>query len=288
MGKQPIVTFAVCAYNEEKIIAECIRHIQNLHYPNKEIIVGSDGTDRTTEISKSFGVKVITSRKRLGKTQMLMRIIKEAKGEIIVINDAEIFLFPNNAIYEIAEKFKDNKIGGLSFGSSAPAEMEFTSWWGFVESIIQDLFRYYRFKKNPLTSLKQANFLVMANAFRKDAITKLETINDDAEIAYQLLSKGYHLLYVPTVAFYSRGGSAKSINDNIRQRTRTAVGWIQIGKMFKINFLKFYIESFWLFCKLIGSLAIWILVFLYSYLRGRFFYLIGRQSSKQIWKKVKR
>jgi cellulose synthase/poly-beta-1,6-N-acetylglucosamine synthase-like glycosyltransferase len=286
--KYPLVTFAVCAYNEEKVIADCLRHIQNLDYPNKEIIVGSDGTDKTTEIAKGFGVNVITSRQRMGKTQMLMRIIKEAKGEIIVINDAEFFMFPNNAVYEIVESFKNKKIGGLSFGSSAPAETEFTNWWGLVESVIQDLFRYYRVKKNPLTSLKDANFVIVANAFRKDVITKLETINDDAEIAYQLLSKGYHLLYVSTVAFYSKGGPAKSISDNVKQRSRTTVGWVQIGKLYKINFLKFYIESFWLFLKLIGSLIVWIGVFMFSYLRGRFFYLIGRRTSKQVWKKVKR
>jgi len=285
----PKVTFAVCAYNEEKIIAECLRHIKNVDYPNKEIIVGSDGTDRTTEIAQNIGgVEVISSGERLGKTQMLMKIIEQAKGDIIIINDAEFFLFPNDAVYKIVESFENERIGGLSFGSSAPHEIDFTNWWGLVEHVIQDIFRYHRMKKNPLTSLKDANFIIVANAFRKDIITKLETINDDAEIGYQLLSKNHYLLYVPSVSFYTPGGSAKNIKDNINQRSRTAVGWIQIGKLYKINFLRFYIISFWMIVKLIFSLIIWTGVFIFSYLKGRFLYIIGRRSSKQVWTKVRR
>ena len=50
------------SYNEEKDIRETLEYFINLSYPNKEIIVVDDSTDRTPEIVKEFesqGVRLI-------------------------------------------------------------------------------------------------------------------------------------------------------------------------------------------------------------------------------------
>jgi len=285
----PLITFAVCAYNEEKTIASCIEHILKLDYPRKEIIVGSDGTDRTATIARRYPIKVITAKKRIGKTNMLLRILDQAKGEIVLVNDAEFFFFPKNGLYDLVKYFKDSKVGAVSFGSVGPVEHEYhRSWWTLVEVIIQNLFRYYRIKKNPITSLKDANFLVIANAFRRKIISELQTINDDAEIAYHVLSKGYKVVYVPEVAFYGIGGTATTLSDQIKQRSRTSIGWMQIGKIYKIKLGKFYFQMILLWSKLIASLVIWVVIFAYGLIKGKILYLLGRRAPEKIWKKIKR
>ena len=286
--KYPIVTFAVCAYNEEKLIKNCINHIRNLDYPNKEIIVGSDGNDGTSTIAKAMGVKVIVANERIGKTEMLMRIMKEAKGEIIIINDVEFLLFPNYVVYDIAKVFENKKVGGLSFGTSMMAEHDYATWWKFVESVIQNIFAYYKCSKSPVKNLKEANFLVISNAFRKSMVGKLTTLNDDAEISYQLLSKGKYVVYAPHISFYSPGGAASNMGDNIKQKTRTTIGWIQLSKKYNLNFTNFYLYSLWLFFKLGISLAFWVFMYGFSFIKGRLLYMFGKHSAKQVWNKFER
>lgn len=287
--KFPLVTFAVCAYNEENIIKECIEHILKVDYPNKEIIVGSDGNDRTNEIVKKYPVKLITSKNRIGKTNMLLKILEAAKGEIVIINDAEFFFFPENGIYNLIKYFKDKNVGGVSFGNCSPVEYEYKrGWWVFVDMVIQNLFRYYRIKKYPVKSLKDANFFLTVNAFRKSAITDLKTINDDSEIAYSLLSKGYKIEYALDVAFYAIGGSAKKLFDQIKQRSRTSVGWVEISKIYKIKLFRFYFQMLWLWLKLIASLIVLIFISLYGVIKGRLLYIFGKKSSEKIWKKIER
>ena len=286
--KYPIVTFAVCAYNEEKLIKNCINHIRNLDYPNKEIIVGSDGNDGTSTIAKAMGVKVIIANERIGQTEMLMRIMKEAKGEIIIINDVEFLLFPNYVLYDVAKVFSNKKIGGLSFGTSMMAENDYATWWKFVESIIQNIFAYYKCSRSPVKSLKEANFVVISNAFRKSMVGELTTLNDDAEISYQLLAKKKYVVYAPHISFYSPGGAASNMGDNIKQKTRTSIGWTQLSKKYNLNFSKFYLESCWLFMKLIFSLLIWIGMYAFSFFKGKILYIFGKQSAKQVWNKFKR
>ena len=286
--KLPLLTFAICAYNEKKTIGDCIEHILKLDYPNKEIIVGSDGTDKTTEIARKYPVKVITASKRIGKTKMLLKILEQAKGEIVLINDAESFFFPKNGLYDLVKIFEDHEIGAVSFGSVGPVEQEYSrSWWCFVEIVMLNLFRYYRIKKNPITSLKDANFLIIANAFRRKLITGLQTINDDAEIAYHVISKGYKVLYTPKISFYGVG-TATTLSDHIKQRSRTSVGWMQIGKLYKIKLGKFYFQMFLLWFKLIISLILWVVVFSYGFLKGKIMYLFGKRSPEKIWGKIKR
>jgi cellulose synthase/poly-beta-1,6-N-acetylglucosamine synthase-like glycosyltransferase len=53
----PKISIVVPAYNEAKTIASCIESLQNLDYPNYEIIVVDDGsTDETFEEASNFGV----------------------------------------------------------------------------------------------------------------------------------------------------------------------------------------------------------------------------------------
>ena len=59
MRKHPKISLLVPACNEEAVIEDTLKELINeVKYPNKEIIVGvDDGNDRTLEIAKSFARK---------------------------------------------------------------------------------------------------------------------------------------------------------------------------------------------------------------------------------------
>ncbi len=87
----PYVTFVIPARNEESNIGKCIRGIKGLDYPEDryEIIV-ADGRseDRTAEIARSLGARVIINEKIIQSAARNLGA-KNAKGELVAFLDAD-------------------------------------------------------------------------------------------------------------------------------------------------------------------------------------------------------
>src|SRR3989339_1012724 len=102
---RPSVTLIIPAHNEEACIEKKIRNALELDYPTDklEIIVASDhSSDQTAARASVFGnrgVRVLDYRERAGKMGNLNKAVKEAKGEILVLTDANA-LFPSYTIKE--------------------------------------------------------------------------------------------------------------------------------------------------------------------------------------------
>jgi len=83
-------------YNEEKTIEEVIEKVRNVPV-EKEIIVVDDGsTDRTVNILKKIesknykDVKIIFKKKNEGKGSAIREGLKKVKGDVVVIQDADL------------------------------------------------------------------------------------------------------------------------------------------------------------------------------------------------------
>ena len=118
----PSVSIVISAYNEEKLIDARISNLLASSYPgSKELIVVSDGSDdRTAEIvSKRTNetVRLVSLAARVGKHDALNAVIPEARGEILVLTDADCeFCLQPDAITELIRPFFDPAIG-LSTGT---------------------------------------------------------------------------------------------------------------------------------------------------------------------------
>lgn len=85
------VTVVIPCLNEEGSIAECIRLIKDAFKdePSLEIIVADNGsTDNSASIARAAGAVVVEERRR-GYGAAILRGLREAKGEFIVIGDAD-------------------------------------------------------------------------------------------------------------------------------------------------------------------------------------------------------
>lgn len=281
------VTFLIAGWKEEKYIGECIEYIKSLDYPKKniEIIVSADSS--TGKIAKEYkDVNVFVERKRGGKWKALTRMMKHATGDIIVVNDADNFIFPPDALKRLVKHFKNPKVGGVSFTSIiSPTELKESSWV-LTDYLIYLLTRYYQSKRFPVKSMKEANFPIITNSFRNGIIKRVETINDDGETSYKMLKAGYHIDFAYDVMWYSKGGTVTNIPDFYKQKTRTNMGWNQVKKKYKLDFTNFYFEIFLLFMITIFNMFIYILGYVATMVKSWF--MEGEKAPEKVWKKTKR
>mgnify|MGYP002399393833 CR=1 FL=1 len=114
----PFVSIIMTVFNEEKVIKKKIESLLATDYPPEsfEVIIGSDAsydsTDSVISIFKMSSENIIfyRSEKRKGKAAMLNDLVIQAKGEILIITDANV-IPDNDAIRLLAVQFSNPMTG---------------------------------------------------------------------------------------------------------------------------------------------------------------------------------
>lgn len=93
---KPAISIVVPAYNEERIIATCIQHLQAQVFdrPYEIIISNNNSTDRTAQIAKDLGVRVLNTTEK-GYVHAAIAGVKAAEGEIIAMTDSDTRVPPH-------------------------------------------------------------------------------------------------------------------------------------------------------------------------------------------------
>lgn len=78
------------AYSEEKKISSTIRELKNIPEIKNIVVVDDGSSDKTYDVAKSEGVKVIKLERNYGKGYALNAGIKEIKEKIILTVDADL------------------------------------------------------------------------------------------------------------------------------------------------------------------------------------------------------
>lgn len=114
----PSLSLIVAAYNEVGMIKHRIENALQMDYPpgKLEIIIASDGsTDGTNELVKSYahrGVRLMGFEPRRGKAAVLNDAIPQARGQVVMLSDANTFTEPH-AARQLAAWFTDPGIGAV-------------------------------------------------------------------------------------------------------------------------------------------------------------------------------
>ena len=106
-----LISVVIAAYNEEKDLPHCLTAITSQNFPKEDyeiIVVDNNSTDKTAEIARSFGARVVQESKQ-GNTFAVKKGMDSATYEIIANTDADTVVFPD-WLQTIKQIFEDKNV----------------------------------------------------------------------------------------------------------------------------------------------------------------------------------
>jgi len=193
------VSVMIAALNEEKNIQRTIKETLRIKkYYNLEVLVVLDSktTDRTAEVSKKAGAKVIYTGKWLGKGAALRLALPYAKGDIIVQMDADYQFMPYDIPRLVDPLFKGFDVAlGSRYEKRAKVEKGSVTKLRrigiFLLSFVTSVFCGQRITDMP------AGFKAFKTAVLKDINMQTDHYGYEAEVIIKAAQKRYKIICVP-------------------------------------------------------------------------------------------
>ncbi len=223
---RPFVSLVLAAYKEERYIVQRLHNALTQDYPadRLEIIVGCDGAeDCTGDLVAAFGddrVRLMQFRQRRGKASVLNDCIPAARGDIVVLSDANTMMQPG-AIRRLVRPFDNPAVGGvcgqlvlIDPASGCNADGLYWKYENFLKGC-----------EARLGALLGANGGIYA--IRKSLYAPLpaNTIVDDFVIGMRIHARGAQLLYEP--AAIAEEETPAGVAAEFHRRARIGAGGFQ-------------------------------------------------------------
>ena len=218
------LSIIIPVFNEEKTISEVVKKVSELRIPkvDKEIIVVDDGSTDNSKLKikgiKHEGIKCIFHDKNMGKGAAVRSGIKQATGDYVIIQDADLEYDVNDIPRLVAEvKDKRDVIYGTRLARMPHLKNE--------EKRLQFLMHYFgnRFL-SLLTSLLYGKWITdMETCYKLFPRKEVQGINLESrgfdfepEITSKLLKKGLKIREIPIKTKprgYEEGKKLNTIRD---------------------------------------------------------------------------
>jgi cellulose synthase/poly-beta-1,6-N-acetylglucosamine synthase-like glycosyltransferase len=233
---QPFISVIIPTFNEASVIGKRIVNLLTLDYPRTRyeiLVVDSGSTDGTAEavqdILQSRGedippVALVREKERLGKGSAINAGRRVARGEVIVVTDANA-VFDPSVLKILGSAFVNPDVGGVGgrycVGNSEQESTEGASFYWDLECLM---------RKGEAALDSACLFHGEINAWRKDLVdADPSMISEDMDMAIRICRAGKKIGYEPLARVYEPAATTRS--DQVIQRRRTATGTLQaIGK----------------------------------------------------------
>ncbi|MGA1198236.1 MAG: glycosyltransferase family 2 protein [Candidatus Latescibacterota bacterium] len=201
-----MVSIIIPAYNEENAIVETIEQVRQVmsasQYDYELIIVNDGSTDKTGEKARQAGARVLNHETNHGYGAGLKTGILAAKGDWIVITDAD-GTYPNDRIPDLlSEAGPHDMVVGARVGDAAKIPLiRRPAKWALAQFA------------NYLSETKIPDYNSGLRVFRKDLAKRFFKIlpsgfSFTTTITLSSLCNGYRVKYIP-IAYYERTGKSK-------------------------------------------------------------------------------
>jgi glycosyltransferase involved in cell wall biosynthesis len=228
-GAQNIVltiTIGIPSYNEKQNIINLLRAIEQQHTPIFEVLISDDSSDNTPNLVRDFArrsqldIQLFHHDTRRGAAAAWNEIFQKAKGEIIVLYDADTIPHPS-CTSQLVSSIQGNI--GICASNSQPVQAAGLA--GRASVFISKWLRSVR-----LAQLSQYTVMGRAVAINSDDAKKIEIpaniIAIDLYIQCKILKMGRRVLYNDNAVVYFK--PANDIQDLASQVIRAANGHNQI------------------------------------------------------------
>lgn len=230
---RPLVTVVVPAFNESRVIRNCVESILASTYQAIDIVLVDDGsTDDTLTVMRCYEdhprVTVLT-QPNSGKGAALNTGLAAARGEIVLMVDAD-GIFTPTTVADILRGFDGPRVGAVC-GNDTPVNLDRLqtrllavlthTGTGFVRRAL---------------SLAGCLPIVSGNlgAFRKSVLDEVgglreDIIGEDLELTWRIRRAGYAINFRPDAKVYAEVPS--TVRGLWRQRIRWSRGFIQTVRL---------------------------------------------------------
>jgi glycosyltransferase involved in cell wall biosynthesis len=217
-------------YNEARTIGEVLSQVLSVPV-EKEILVVDDGsTDGTREALKDWdgkaGVRVILHERNLGKGRALATALREARGDILLIQDADLEYDPADypAMLKPIESGRADVVYGSRFRGAAENRVQ--NFWHTVGN------RALTLVSNVVTDLNLTDMATCYKVFHRRVVPSLDLQSPrfgiDAEITAKIARGGFRIFEVP-VSYFAR---SRAEGKKIRLRD----GFAALGALVRYRF----------------------------------------------------
>lgn len=238
---KPFVSIMIPAHNEESVISNTIETVLNLDYPNFEIIAIDDrSTDNTAsvlkDLEKKYQEKVIAFIRDKnafpGKSAVLNDALQFAKGEAILVFDADATMEPNfltNLVYELEPK----DVGAVQARKVVRnKDINILTRCQNNEMTMDTYFQVSRDSVKGAVELRGNGELIKRTALEDIGGWNNYTITDDLDMSTRLHIKGWDVRFCHETIVYEEG--IMYLFPLYRQRRR----WLE-------GTIRRYLEYFW-------------------------------------------
>ncbi len=227
------VSIIVPAYNEEKIISDCINSLLELDYPKDkyEIIIVNDGSiDKTADVvgvfAKTCQNVILLSKKNGGKASAQNLGLKYANGKFILITDADAVVEKKWVLKMLNNLEKYDVVLGAYYAKN-------------TDTLLEKIQNAHYLIKFMFGGLKGRPSIGVNNGFRKEVVEKIGNFNDSktsitSDFIKRAVEAGFKIYFDPEIVVYTR--CTKSFNGFLKQKLRWKEESLNYLKGEKITF----------------------------------------------------
>ena len=196
MFSKDAITIVIPAKNEENTIAEIVKSA--LVYSNDVLVIDGNSTDKTAEIAKSVGARIINISPK-GKGNALCGSIEYIKNPITVFMDADGSHIPEDIpklVAPILEGKADHVSGSRLLGGSDELHGTFDETFRLMGSSFITACINWKFKVR--LSESQNGFRAIKTDLLRKLKLKEKITTIEQEMIIKTLKLGYRMAEVPT------------------------------------------------------------------------------------------
>jgi glycosyltransferase involved in cell wall biosynthesis len=219
-----MVSVVIPAYNERATIEEILVRVQDVDLPKEIIVVDDASTDGTRELLAEVGlrsggvpselllpragarlsthnIRVFFQEKNCGKGAALRRGFEEARGQIVVIQDADLEYDPQDLqrLIEPIDRGEADVVYGSRFLGGGPHRVHL--FWHYVGNKLLTLM------SDMVTDLNLSDVWTCYKAFKREVLEGLHLEEDrfgfEEEITIKIAKNKWRVYEVP-ISYYGR------------------------------------------------------------------------------------